>query len=129
MPKEGATSAMSASWVLKAASISGALAIGLGAFGAHGLKGKVPVEMIKVWETAAHYHLVHSAALLGLAAANKQGLTSKRAAKLAPPLMAAGVLLFSGSLYAMVLTGNKKLGIVTPIGGVLLIGGWVAMAI
>jgi uncharacterized membrane protein YgdD (TMEM256/DUF423 family) len=74
--------------------------------------------MLKNWETAAHYHLVHSVAL-GLAAGARSNVPGA--------LFAAGVTLFSGSLYAMVLTGNRSLGAITPIGGLLLTGGWLAL--
>mmetsp|Transcript_44667 Transcript_44667/g.109001 ORF Transcript_44667/g.109001 Transcript_44667/m.109001 type:complete len:116 (+) Transcript_44667:52-399(+) len=113
--------------LIKAAAASGALAIALGAFGAHGLKSKVDPAMLKTWETASHYHLAHSAALLAMAT-NSSALT-KRAAKVAPPLMVAGICLFSGSLYLMVLTNKKALGAITPIGGLMLIGGWLALAL
>mmetsp|Transcript_22401 Transcript_22401/g.56007 ORF Transcript_22401/g.56007 Transcript_22401/m.56007 type:complete len:119 (-) Transcript_22401:82-438(-) len=106
----------------------GALAVCLGAFGAHGLKGKVDPALIKTWETAAHYHLIHSAALLALTTA-APGVLSKRALKTAPPLLLAGTIVFSGSLYALVLTGQKKLGAVTPIGGLMLVAGWAALGL
>lgn len=103
-------------WKLGAA--SGAAAVALGAFGAHGLKSRVPPELIVTWNTAAHYHLVHSLALL---AAGASGST------LSGRLFAAGTLLFSGSLYALVLTGRRGLGAITPVGGLLLIAGWGAL--
>jgi uncharacterized membrane protein YgdD (TMEM256/DUF423 family) len=108
---------------LKIAGISGALAVGLGAFGAHGLQKRInDPKMLKNWETAAHYHLMHSLALLGVAS------IAKRNHHLIGGLFVGGIVLFSGSLYAMVLTNQRKLGAVTPIGGLAFIGGWLALA-
>lgn len=108
-------------WYWRAAALSGASAVLLGAFGAHGLRGRVAPELLKTWETASHYHLAH--ALAGLAAAGVA--RSDRSSQ----LFLAGSALFSGSLYLLVLTGQKRLGAVTPIGGLLLAGGWVALAL
>eukprot|EP00297_Palpitomonas_bilix_P016358 CAMPEP_0113912664 /NCGR_PEP_ID=MMETSP0780_2-20120614/29063_1 /TAXON_ID=652834 /ORGANISM="Palpitomonas bilix" /LENGTH=118 /DNA_ID=CAMNT_0000909669 /DNA_START=8 /DNA_END=364 /DNA_ORIENTATION=+ /assembly_acc=CAM_ASM_000599 len=108
-------------WRLAAA--SGAIAVGLGAFGAHGLRGKVDDKMMKTWETASHYHLLHSLAL-ALVPISPAG-----ASRIAGCAFSAGMLLFSGSLYALVLTENKKLGMITPVGGLSLIGGWLALAL
>ncbi len=94
--------------------ISGASAILLGAFGAHALRGRVEPNMLKTWETGAQYHLVHSVMLV-IAATQHKPLATK--------LFAGGVLLFSGSLYALVLTDQKKLGAITPIGGLMLCAG------
>lgn len=110
----------------------GALAVGLGAFGAHGLQRRLShledgAKRLQWWETAAHYHLVHALAL-GLVAY----LLGRHAGSLASGAgfcFAAGVLLFSGSLYTMTLTGVRALGAVTPFGGLLLIAGWVLLAI
>eukprot|EP00695_Tsukubamonas_globosa_P000074 TRINITY_DN1059_c0_g1_i1.p2 TRINITY_DN1059_c0_g1~~TRINITY_DN1059_c0_g1_i1.p2 ORF type:complete len:140 (-),score=44.88 TRINITY_DN1059_c0_g1_i1:48-410(-) len=107
----------------KIGAISGALAVGLGAFGAHGLQKKVKdPKMLQNWNTAAHYHLVHSLAIMLVPFA-------RRNMGLAGTLLTAGVTVFSGSLYAMVLTDQRKLGAVTPIGGVAMIGGWLALAL
>ncbi|KAF1320912.1 putative small membrane protein, partial [Globisporangium splendens] len=75
--------------------------------------------MLKNWETAAHYQLLHSVVLLAAPFAKRPAL--------AGGLLATGTLLFSGSLYTMVLTDNRKLGAVTPIGGVALVAGWLAL--
>ena len=99
--------------------ISGALAVLCGAFGAHALRARVSPELLKTWETAASYHLVHSVALLAAASSN---------ATTAGALFSGGIVLFSGSLYALVLTGQRRLGAITPIGGVLLAAGWAALA-
>ncbi len=100
--------------------VSGAAAVLLGAFGAHALAkytGQDP-KSLKTWETAAHYHLVHSAALLA---------SSGHRSKLPAGLFTGGIVLFSGSLYLLVLTQKKWLGAITPIGGLLLTGGWLAL--
>lgn len=109
---------------IKIAGFSGALAIGLGAFGAHGLQKRTQNEkLLKTWETAAHYHLIHSAALLGSMA------VARRNHHLVGGLFLTGMTLFSGSLYALALTEKRKLGAVTPVGGLALISGWLALAL
>mmetsp|Transcript_27482 Transcript_27482/g.48580 ORF Transcript_27482/g.48580 Transcript_27482/m.48580 type:complete len:87 (+) Transcript_27482:222-482(+) len=83
--------------------------------------------MLKVWETSNRYHLFHSLAMLAVPftiQAKKDVTSSSKAGW----LFAAGIVLFSGSLYAMVLTNQRKLGAITPIGGLCLIGGWVSLA-
>ena len=98
--------------------LSGAAAVAFGAFGAHALGGTVEPKLLKTWETAAHYHLVHSVAVL-VARNSNRGY--------AAGLFSAGIVLFSGSLYALVLTGQRKLGAITPIGGLCMIAGWLAL--
>jgi len=98
------------------AGVSGALAVIMGAFGAHGLKAHVTDDkLLAAFATGAHYHLIHSAAIL---AAGEQH-------KWAQTLWVVGIALFSGSLY--LLPFNRRLGIITPIGGLFLIAGWVAL--
>jgi uncharacterized membrane protein YgdD (TMEM256/DUF423 family) len=104
------------------AGIVGALGVALGAFGAHGLKQVVTdPHLLDVWETGARYHLVHAAALLGVAAHPGRPRWAGWAFVL-------GVLVFSGSLYTMALTDQRWLGAITPIGGVSFIAGWVMLA-
>ena len=106
--------------------VSGALAVMLGAFGAHGLKGKLSEEMMKVFQTGVDYHFYHTLALLatGLAALHlRSGLLAAGGWA-----FALGIVLFSGSLYALSLSGISKLGAITPIGGLFFIMGWVLMA-
>ncbi|KAI1355378.1 hypothetical protein F5Y01DRAFT_270227 [Xylaria sp. FL0043] len=104
--------------------IYGATAVGIGAFGAHGLK-KVVTDPAKIasFTTAAHYQLIHSVALLVAARAAPEN-------KLAAGLLTAGMTMFSGSIYALVLDPARFrfLGPVTPLGGLCLIGGWAALA-
>ena len=109
---------------LKVAAISGTLAVVAGAFGAHGLKAKLGPEQLASWSTAAQYHLLNSVVLLalGLFAAY-----SGRSIKLPASLFSIGILLFSGSIYLLLLTKMRWLGPVTPIGGVFLIVGWLSL--
>ncbi|MEA5446746.1 DUF423 domain-containing protein [Gammaproteobacteria bacterium AB-CW1] len=113
-------------WMLCLAGFNMALAVGLGAFGAHGLRANedsLPLERgLAVWETAVQYHLAHGLALLGLAAVAVW--LDSALLRTGGWLLVAGMLLFSGSLYLMVLTGWRWLGPITPLGGLCLIGGW-----
>jgi uncharacterized membrane protein YgdD (TMEM256/DUF423 family) len=106
----------------KIAGVLGALGVALGAFGAHGLKDRVTdPHLLEVWRTGAHYHLIHAVALLAVASH-----PSRPAA--AGWLFVVGIALFSGSLYAMTLTGVRWLGAITPLGGVAFIVGWLVLA-
>lgn len=114
-----------AAWrLVAAAAVSGALAVALGAFGAHALDGAVAPERLATWGTGAAYHLAHSVAavLAGVAALHRP-----EAAR-AGWLFLLGVALFSGSLYALVLTDVGALGAVAPLGGAAFIAGWGALA-
>jgi uncharacterized membrane protein YgdD (TMEM256/DUF423 family) len=103
------------------AGIVGALAVAAGAFGAHGLREVVDARALEVWNTAAKYHLVHAVVLFALAAYARA--TDRRVTP-AFAVLLGGVVLFSGSLYTLVLSGQRWLGAVTPLGGVALIVGW-----
>ena len=111
---------------LSLGSISGALGVMLGAFGAHGLKDRLSEKMLANWMTGVEYQFYHTFALLvvGLLALKFQSgaLTASGWS------FAAGILIFSGSLYIMALTGITKLGAITPIGGLFFIAGWVLLA-
>lgn len=104
------------------------LAVALGAFGAHGLKDKIDASMLSAYETGVHYHIAHALGLMliGLAA-DKLG-ESKHVSR-AAGFIALGIVLFSGSLYLMAVTGIGMLGIITPFGGVSFIVGWAFLAI
>ena len=111
------------SWLVVAA-LSGATAVGCGAFGAHALKSRVAAESVASWNTAVEYHLLHSVLLAVLALVASQGGPT---AHWSMRLFAAGILLFSGSIYGLVLGGPRWLGPVTPLGGLCLIAGWIAL--
>lgn len=108
--------------ILLAAALLGGLGVGLGAFGAHALKARLDATQLGWWSTAVQYQLVHAVALLALAALPLPGRT------LAAAMMTLGTILFAGTLYVMALTGLTWLGAVAPIGGLLMIGGWAALA-
>lgn len=109
-------------------SLSALLGVGLGAFGAHGLKSRVHPDMLTVWQTGVHYHLVHALGLLviGILCHLLPQTTLLRPAGW---MLLAGSLLFSGSLYIMVLTGVRALGMITPLGGVAFLLGWLLLAL
>jgi uncharacterized membrane protein YgdD (TMEM256/DUF423 family) len=111
---------------LALAGLLGALGVMAGAFGAHGLEGRVPAERLAAWRTGALYHLVHAVALLALAC-GPQAVLQHAAGRTALTAWGVGVLVFSGSLYLLTVTGYRLLGAVTPVGGVALIAGWVAV--
>jgi uncharacterized membrane protein YgdD (TMEM256/DUF423 family) len=108
-------------------SVLGFLGVALGAFGAHGLKSRVSVDMLAVFETGARYHMYHAFAVLIVAAAIGH-FGSARLLVLAGWLFVGGVILFSGSLYALALTSVTTLGAITPIGGLLFLAGWACLA-
>jgi len=101
------------------------VAVAAGAFGAHALRERLDERMREVFETGARYHLIHAVGLFGVA-----WLCSRAApaAPIAGALMTAGIVLFSGSLYVMALTGVRGLGAVTPIGGLCFLAAWAACA-
>jgi uncharacterized membrane protein YgdD (TMEM256/DUF423 family) len=101
------------------------IAIACGAFGAHGLKRRLDSDRLAVFETGARYHMYHALGLIALA-----WLTTTAGANgdAAGALFLAGIVLFSGSLYALAVTGVRKLGAITPIGGVCFLLGWLDFA-
>ena len=100
--------------------------VAAGAFGAHALKHRVSAEALAVFETGVRYHLVHALALFAVAWVCAQW--PGRAARAAGWLMLLGTVLFSGSLYLLVLTEQRWFGAVTPFGGLCLLTGWLALA-
>lgn len=102
-------------------------AVGLGAFGAHGLKDKLSADMLAVYRTGVDYHFYHALGLLalGMIAAH---LPESDLVKWSGGLMAAGLVLFSGSLYLLALTGTRWLGAITPLGGAAWIVAWALLA-
>lgn len=103
------------------------VAVAAGAFGAHALRTRLAPDMAAVWQTAVQYHAWHA---LGLAVVGLLTIHVPERAGLALAgwLFVAGIVLFSGSLYAMALTGARALGAVTPIGGVAFLAGWLSLA-
>lgn len=113
---------------LVAGSLAGFLGVAAGAFGAHGLKDRLAPEMLALWETAARYQLVHALALVAVALVGARVRPAgKRLTWLAAWLFTLGIVIFSGSLYALALTGVKALGAITPFGGVAFLTGWLAL--
>jgi uncharacterized membrane protein YgdD (TMEM256/DUF423 family) len=108
---------------LALAAANGFLAVALGAFGAHGLKNRLSPDLMAIWHTAVQYHFWHTLALFGVATYLFQNNTSKILV-CSGWLFAAGILIFSGSLYLLCLTGQRWLGAVTPIGGTLWLLAW-----
>ena len=106
--------------------VCGALGVGAGAFGAHALKGRLPPEILAVFETGVRYQLVHALGLLAVGWA--AGRWTSGAVRAAGWLFVAGVFLFSGSLYVLCLTGVRAFGAITPIGGAAFIAGWLLLA-
>lgn len=109
-------------------SLNALLGVALGAFGAHGLKSRVPPEMLTVWQTAVQYHLVHALGLL-LIGILAQLLPDSALVRQAGWALLLGVVLFSGSLYLMVLSGVRMLGAITPLGGLAFLAGWGLLAL
>ena len=113
-------------------SATGAILMGLavisGAFGAHGLRGRLDAYSMSVYEKAVFYHFVHALGMLIVSLLNKAGPLAQSAAALVCWLLLAGIVIFSGSLYALAITGMRTLGAVTPIGGLCFIAGWLVLA-
>lgn len=107
--------------------VSGMLTVILGAFGAHGLQNQFPAQHLEWWHKAVDYQALHSLALLisGLLALQHRSTPLK----LSGWSFLIGILLFSGSLYLLALTGNRSLGMVTPFGGLAFIAGWCCLAL
>ena len=109
------------------ASILLALAVAIGAFGAHGLKSHISVEMMQIYKTGVEYHFYHALGLLFigvLSVSYPSGLLNWSAI-----MLAVGIILFSGSLYVLAITGINWLGVITPFGGLCFIAGWVLLFI
>ena len=113
---------------LAAGGIAAFAAVALGAFGAHALKARLSAEMLAVWRTGVEYHFYHALGLLavGLVAAQ---LPDSTPLKWSGWLMLAGIVLFSGSLYALALSGERWLGAITPVGGAAFLAAWALFVI
>ena len=117
---------MAAGWFATGSILCG-LGVILGAFGAHGLRERLTPEMLVVFETGVRYHLIHGLGLLAIAWAASRSPDTY--VNIAGYLFVAGILIFSGSLYVLAITGISWLGAITPIGGVCLIIGWGLLAV
>jgi uncharacterized membrane protein YgdD (TMEM256/DUF423 family) len=109
------------------ASLNAALAVGLGAFGAHSLRDKLPADLLNTYQTGVQYHFYHALGLFAVAFVASQ-LPSSALVKWSGWLMLIGIILFSGSLYGLTLSGIRWLGVVTPLGGVAFITAWLLLA-
>ena len=112
---------------LAAGAIAAFAAVALGAFGAHALKGRLSPEMLAVWRTAVEYHVFHALGVLAVGFAASR-LPDSALLKWSGWLMLAGIVLFSGSLYALALSGERWLGAVTPVGGTAFLAAWALFA-
>lgn len=108
--------------------ISLALAVALGAFGAHGLKSRLDAYSLGVYEKAVFYHFVHGLGLLAVGILRRVQTLTAAGANRVGGLLALGILLFSGSLYVLAVTGVRALGAVTPLGGLAFIAAWLLLA-
>lgn len=111
-----------------AGAVALALAVCLGAFGAHALKDRLDPYSAGIWEKAVLYHFIHAIGLLVAPVLAKTGLLSPAGAARVSVLLLAGILLFSGSLYALALSGVRALGAVTPFGGISFVAAWLVLA-
>jgi len=102
------------------AAVNGALAVAAGAFAAHALEARLSPRMLEVFETGARYHMYHALAM---------AIAALAGARWAPGLFLGGIILFSGSLYLLALSGIGVLGAITPVGGVLFLAGWILLAL
>jgi len=114
--------------VLVLTACNGFLVVLLGAFGAHGLEAMLSPERLETWQTAVQYHMFHTLALFGTGLLINSG-SVPRIFYGSAQLFLAGILLFSGSLYVLALTGISWLGMITPAGGLAFLGGWGLMFI
>ncbi|RGP52849.1 DUF423 domain-containing protein [Pseudomonas abyssi] len=117
-----------AKWLLMLASLSGLTGVALGAFAAHGLRGKLPENLLNAFQTGVSYQLWHTMALIGVALLLLRSPESTLL-KVTGVLFAVGILLFSGSLYVLALSGLGKLGMITPLGGVLWLIAWLCLGL
>lgn len=117
-----------AHFALLAAAVYGLLGVVFGAFGAHALSARLSQEMQSVWHTAVEYQFYHALALLALGILLRMSPSSAWLSA-AALCFCAGVLVFSGSLYGLALSGIRWLGAITPVGGLLLIAGWLCLLV
>ena len=105
------------------------LAVVLGAFGAHGLKSRLDAYSLGIWEKAVFYHFVHALGRMRVSVMAQIGMLTAQSAARVNQLLILGILLFSGSLYLLAVSGVKTLGAVTPLGGLSFIAAWLYLTI
>jgi len=105
-----------------------ALGVVFGAFGAHSLRDRLDPYSMSVYEKAVFYHFIHAMGVLGVSLLPKTGTFAEAAAGWVCGLLFVGIVIFSGSLYALAISGNRMLGAITPIGGGAFIAGWMLLA-
>lgn len=110
-------------------SINMFLAVALGAFGAHMLKTKISADMLAVYQTGVQYHMIHAVGLIAIGLAADRLAQNQTLVNASGWAILIGIILFSGSLYVLSLSGIKVLGAITPFGGVAFLAGWVMLAI
>lgn len=111
--------------LMQTGAVFGLLGVLIGAFGAHAVRNRITPDLMQVYETGVHYHFIHALAILAVAA-----LFPRLRPKLAMAsgwLFGIGIVIFSGSLYVLAITGVKILGAITPIGGLCFIAGWITL--
>ena len=113
---------ISSRW-LRVAGLVGAVGVALGAFGAHGLKERLSADLLEVYRTGVQYHLLHAVVLLAVVLGHHQ----IRWSQLVRWLLLTGIFIFSGTLYALALSGQRWLGAITPIGGLAFIAAWATL--
>src|ERR1700693_2127958 len=111
------------------AAIMLALAVCIGAFGAHGLQARLDTYSMGIYEKGVFYHFIHALGMLAVPLLVRAGLISNSAGNWAGWLLLAGIVLFSGSLYVLAITGVRALGAITPFGGVSFIAAWLVLAV
>ncbi|ABA58539.1 Protein of unknown function DUF423 [Nitrosococcus oceani ATCC 19707] len=124
----GRTTIIVAKFLISTGAFIAALGIAFGAFGAHGLRAKLEPRMLEVWQTGVEYHMYHALGLI-LIGMISHWLGSSALIKWSGGLMLAGILLFSGSLYVLALTGAGWLGAIAPLGGSSFIIAWILLAV
>ncbi|MFC5469199.1 DUF423 domain-containing protein [Cohnella suwonensis] len=113
---------------VKIGAIFAMLAVAIGAFGAHMLEDRVSADDLDVYETGVHYHMFHAVGLLVVGLLMDK-LPNRKLGEWAGRLLTVGIVLFSGSLYVLAISGVKVLGAITPLGGVAFIAGWICLAV
>jgi uncharacterized membrane protein YgdD (TMEM256/DUF423 family) len=109
------------------AAVSGLIVVLLGAFGAHALETRIPAALLDTWQTAVQYQMFHTLALVGVGILQREPALQAALQRVAAFFLA-GIVIFCGSLYVLALSGLTWLGMVTPIGGLLFLAGWLQLA-